>query len=242
MFGLKRVKRFGRCLMQIEFLHPCCIHSLIKKNASQFTCLFCLYTRFLVFVVRYAIIFQISSLYYIYIPILLLVSPSYPHMRHGQNLESTEVFSYTCCAGKWSTVTQLLFCFFKMSCMLVFRPVPVPSHTIYPSPANASVGFGWLSAWSEVKIWNIYPYWGMIIDPLSFLYPQNISIYIPSMSLTRRFECDIWNSRRLLKPMSIEKNYDVYHLVGGFKHEFYFPFHKKGMSSFPLTNSYCSEG
>jgi len=28
-------------------------------------------------------------------------------------------------------------------------------------------------------------------------------------------------------------NYDG--LVGGFKHEFYFPFHKKGMSSFPLT-------
>ena len=47
-----------------RILHPCCIHSLIK-NASQFTWLFCLYTRFLVFVVRYAIIFQISSLYYI---------------------------------------------------------------------------------------------------------------------------------------------------------------------------------
>ena len=100
---------------------------------------------------------------------------------------------------------NFLFCFFKVSCMLVFRPAPVPFHTIYPSPANASVGFGWLSAWSEVKIWNIYPYWGMIIEPLSFLYPQFNSIYIPSISLTRRFECDIWISRRLLNPMSIKK-------------------------------------
>jgi len=115
-----------------------------------------------------------------------------------------------------------------MSCMLVFRPVPVPSHTIYPSPANASVGFGWLSAWSEVKIWNIYPYWGMIIDPLSFLYPQNISIYIPSMSLTRRFECDIWNSRRLLKPMSIKKTtmFIIWLVVSNMN--FIFHFIKKG--------------
>ena len=123
---------------------------------------------------------------------------------------------------------NFLFCFFKMSCMLVFRPVPVPSHTIYPSPANASVGFGWLSAWSEVKIWNIYPYWGMIIDPLSFLYPQNISIYIPSMSLTRRFECDIWNSRRLLKPMSIKKTtmFIIWLVVSNMN--FIFHFIKKG--------------
>ena len=31
-------------------------------------------------------------------------------------------------------------------------------------------------------------------------------------------------------------------VIGGLEHEFYFPCHINGMSSFPLTNSYLSEG
>ena len=152
---------------------------------------------------------------------MLLVSPSYPHMRHGQNLESTEVFSYTCCAGKWSTVTQLFILLLQDVVHVSFQACACSFFTPFiPRPQMLAWGL------AVVRL-----EWGQNLEHIPILGDDHrpIIFYIPRISpftspvcpwpgdLNATFETQegCWN-RCLLKKLRC--------LSSGwwFKHEFYF--------------------
>ena len=67
------------------------------------------------------------------------------------------------------------------------------------------------------------------VPTFSLPTPENCGEFIISAAGSAVIASAVW------------KIMEHHHLVGGFKHEFYFPFHiLYRMSSFPLTNSYFS--
>ena len=82
------------------------------------------------------------------------------------------------------------------------------------------------------------------MDYMELRTAKNLESEVPTFSLPAPENCGefiISATGSAVIASAVWKIMEHHHLVGGFKHEFYFPFHiLYGMSSFLLTNSYFS--
>jgi hypothetical protein len=99
---------------------------------------------------------------------------------------------------------------------------------------NSLLDYGYpgdVSYWGERITWSFarLDFFQSEVPTFSLPAPENCGEFIINATGSAVIASAVW------------KIMEHHHLVGGFKHEFYFPFHiLYGMSSFPLTNSYFS--